>query len=149
MAGRGTGPDFVEALARGLDVLSSFDERHPRMTLTQIAAAADLARPTARRLVLTLQELGYIRAEGCANIRAAGKTVILVACCLRPPWDNHIASRYTPKHAVAHQMTSATIGTDFPPHTRSHCSVTVHRPPYISGGGTAALPPVSGIRGAG
>ena len=25
MAGRGTGPDFVEALARGLDVLSCFD----------------------------------------------------------------------------------------------------------------------------
>jgi IclR family transcriptional regulator, pca regulon regulatory protein len=64
MAGRGIGRDFVEALARGLDVLSSFDERHPRMTLTQIAVAADLARPTARRLVLTLQELGYIRAEG-------------------------------------------------------------------------------------
>jgi IclR family transcriptional regulator, pca regulon regulatory protein len=64
MAGRGVGPDFVEALARGLDVLSCFDERRPQMTLTQIAAAADLARPTARRLVLTLQELGYIRAEG-------------------------------------------------------------------------------------
>jgi IclR family pca regulon transcriptional regulator len=64
MAGRGSGPDFVEALARGLDVLSCFDERHPRMTLTQIAVAADLARPTARRLVLTLQELGYIRSDG-------------------------------------------------------------------------------------
>src|SRR6204780_366674 len=64
MAGRGIGPDFVEALARGLDVLSCFDERHPQMTLAQIAGAADLARPTARRLVLTLQELGYIRAEG-------------------------------------------------------------------------------------
>ena len=64
MAGRGVGPDFVEALARGLSVLSCFDARHPRMTLTEIAAAADLARPTARRLLLTLQELGYVRAEG-------------------------------------------------------------------------------------
>jgi IclR family pca regulon transcriptional regulator len=63
VAGRGTGPDFVEALARGLDVLSCFDSRHPRMTLTEIAAAADLARPTARRLLLTLQELGYVRVE--------------------------------------------------------------------------------------
>jgi IclR family pca regulon transcriptional regulator len=63
MAGRGTGPDFVEALARGLDVLSCFDERHPRMTLTEVAAAAGLARPTARRLLLTLRELGYVRAE--------------------------------------------------------------------------------------
>ena len=29
MAGRGTGPDFVEALARGLDVLTCFDADHP------------------------------------------------------------------------------------------------------------------------
>jgi IclR family pca regulon transcriptional regulator len=64
MAGRGVGPDFVEALARGLSVLSCFDARHPRMTLTEIAAASGLARPTARRLLLTLQELGYVRAEG-------------------------------------------------------------------------------------
>ena len=64
MAGRGTGPDFVEALARGLDVLCCFDAQRPRMSLTEIAAAADLARPTARRLLLTLQELGYVRVEG-------------------------------------------------------------------------------------
>ncbi len=64
MAGRGTGPDFVEALARGLDVLSCFDAQHPRMSLTEIASVAGLARPTARRLLLTLQELGYVRVEG-------------------------------------------------------------------------------------
>ena len=63
MAGRGTGPDFVEALARGLDVLTCFDAAHPAMSLTEVAEAAQLARPTARRLLLTLQELGYVRAE--------------------------------------------------------------------------------------
>lgn len=61
MAGRGTGPDFVEALARGLDVLRSFDARRPRMSLTEVAGSSDLARPTARRLLLTLEELGYVR----------------------------------------------------------------------------------------
>jgi IclR family pca regulon transcriptional regulator len=61
MAGRGTGPDFVEALARGLDVLACFDDRHPRMSLTEIAEATGLARPTARRLLLTLAELGFVR----------------------------------------------------------------------------------------
>ena len=60
MAGRGTGPDFVEALARGLDVLACFDDRHPRMSLTEIAEATGLARPTARRLLLTLAESGSV-----------------------------------------------------------------------------------------
>lgn len=63
MAGRGTGPDFVEALARGLDVLACFDDRHPRMSLTEIADRARLHRPTARRLLLTLAELGFVRQE--------------------------------------------------------------------------------------
>jgi len=64
MAGRGSGPDFVESLARGLDVLACFDARHGPMTLSEVAAAAGLARPTARRLLLTLEELGFVRADG-------------------------------------------------------------------------------------
>jgi IclR family pca regulon transcriptional regulator len=64
MAGRGTGPDFVEALARGLDVLACFDADHRSMSLTEVAGAAGLARPTARRLLLTLAELGYVRSTG-------------------------------------------------------------------------------------
>jgi IclR family pca regulon transcriptional regulator len=63
MAGRGTGPDFVEALARGLDVLACFDDRHPRLSLTEIADRTGLARPTARRLLLTLAELGFVRLD--------------------------------------------------------------------------------------
>ncbi len=60
MAGRGTGPDFVEALARGLDVLTCFQSSQRAMSLTEVAEAAELARPTARRLLLTLEELGYV-----------------------------------------------------------------------------------------
>jgi IclR family pca regulon transcriptional regulator len=61
MAGRGRGPDFVEALARGLDILASFGADHRSMSLSEVASAAGLARPTARRLLLTLEELGYVR----------------------------------------------------------------------------------------
>jgi len=63
MAGRGSGPDFVEALARGLDVLACFDADHPSRSLSEVASAAGLARPTARRLLLTLEELGFVRSH--------------------------------------------------------------------------------------
>ncbi|WP_327011302.1 helix-turn-helix domain-containing protein [Dactylosporangium sp. NBC_01737] len=61
MAQRGEGPDFIEALARGLDVIRAFHADRPRMTLAEVAAATGLARPTARRILLTLEELGYVR----------------------------------------------------------------------------------------
>lgn len=59
-----TGPDFIEALARGLDVIAAFDAGRPVLSLSEVAVAADLARPTARRILLTLTELGYVRATG-------------------------------------------------------------------------------------
>jgi IclR family transcriptional regulator, pca regulon regulatory protein len=61
MAGRGSGPDFVESLARGLDVLRAFDQHRREMSLADVATSTGLARPTARRLLLTLEELGYVR----------------------------------------------------------------------------------------
>ena len=85
MAGRGTGPDFVEALARGLDVLTCFDVDHRALSLTEVAAAAGLARPTARRLLLTLQELGYVRSvavpvrDGRGVVRAAMNVTVHAA----------------------------------------------------------------------
>jgi len=66
VAGRGSGPDFVESLARGLDVLRAFDAHHREMSLAEVATATGLARPTARRLLLTLEELGYVRSTGGA-----------------------------------------------------------------------------------
>jgi IclR family transcriptional regulator, pca regulon regulatory protein len=69
MAGRGSGPDFVEALARGLDVITALGQRHGGMSLSEVAAATDLARPTARRLLLTLEELGFVRShEGAFSL---------------------------------------------------------------------------------
>ncbi len=64
MARRETGPDFIEALARGLDVIRAFEPRQPVMSLAAVAAATGLARPTARRILLTLAELGYVRQAG-------------------------------------------------------------------------------------
>ena len=61
MARRDSSPDFIEAIARGLDVIRSFGPGQPVMTLAAVAAASDLPRPTARRILLTLEQLGYVR----------------------------------------------------------------------------------------
>jgi IclR family transcriptional regulator, pca regulon regulatory protein len=63
MTRRGTGPDFVEALARGLDVMASLGDASQPMGLREVSDVAGLPRPTARRLLLTLVELGYVRVE--------------------------------------------------------------------------------------
>ncbi|MFD1659550.1 IclR family transcriptional regulator C-terminal domain-containing protein [Streptomyces caeni] len=54
-------PEFIEALARGLDVLRCFRPGTESMTLSEIATATGLARPTARRILITLEQLGYVR----------------------------------------------------------------------------------------
>lgn len=54
-------PEFIEALARGLDVLRCFAPARPAMTLSEVAVATELARPTARRILITLEQLGYVR----------------------------------------------------------------------------------------
>jgi len=61
MARRDASPDFIEAVARGLDVIRAFQPHQPVMSLTAVAGAAGLARPTARRVLLTLEQLGYVR----------------------------------------------------------------------------------------
>ena len=63
MAGRGQGPDFVEALARGLDVIACFGKDAARLSLAEVSNRTDLARPTARRLLLTLEELGMVSSQ--------------------------------------------------------------------------------------
>ena len=60
----GTGPDFIESLARGLEVITAFEPGHETLSLSDVATATGLARPTARRILLTLAELGYVRVDG-------------------------------------------------------------------------------------
>jgi IclR family transcriptional regulator, pca regulon regulatory protein len=56
--------DLVRALVRGLDVILAFTDRDPRLTLAEVATAVGLARPTARRLLLTLRDQGYVETDG-------------------------------------------------------------------------------------
>ncbi|MDN3560301.1 IclR family transcriptional regulator domain-containing protein [Vreelandella neptunia] len=55
--------DFVTALASGLEVIQAFDHEHPRMTLSEVAARTGMNRAKARRFLLTLHALGYVRKQ--------------------------------------------------------------------------------------
>lgn len=56
--------DYVAALASGLQILKAFDAEYARMTLTEMAGRTDMDRAKARRFLLTLESLGYVRRDG-------------------------------------------------------------------------------------
>lgn len=56
--------DFVTSLAKGLAVIQAFGPDTPRMTLSEVAAQTDMSRATARRLLLTLETLGFVHSTG-------------------------------------------------------------------------------------
>ena len=58
------GDSYVQSFARGLSVIRAFGADAPRQTLTEVARRCGLTRAGARRILLTLQTLGYVRAEG-------------------------------------------------------------------------------------
>lgn len=59
-------PDFVTALERGLSVLMAFENGPRKMTQAEVSARVGLSRGTARRLLLTLAELGFLAFDGKA-----------------------------------------------------------------------------------
>ncbi len=58
------GDSYGQSFARGLAVIRSFDARAPQQTLTEVAQRTGLTRAGARRILLTLEGLGYVRAQG-------------------------------------------------------------------------------------
>lgn len=52
--------EFVEALAKGLAIIESFDVASPEMTLSEIARKVGLSPAAARRSLITLGTLGYV-----------------------------------------------------------------------------------------
>src|SRR5258708_12270748 len=63
-AASGHGPDFLEAFARGLRVISAFGREKKHMTLSDVARATDLPKPSVRRALYTLTCLGMAPSDG-------------------------------------------------------------------------------------
>jgi IclR family pca regulon transcriptional regulator len=58
------GEHFVQSLERGLAVIRAFGPDDPELTLSDVARRTGLTRAAARRFLLTLADLGYVRSDG-------------------------------------------------------------------------------------
>lgn len=57
-------PNFMLSLARGVQVLLAFSERHTPLSVSEIAVRTSLDRAVVRRCIFTLQQLGMVRCDG-------------------------------------------------------------------------------------
>jgi IclR family pca regulon transcriptional regulator len=53
--------DTVGSIAHGFNVIKAFDVDHSKLTLSQVAERTSMSRAGARRYLLTLVHLGYVR----------------------------------------------------------------------------------------
>lgn len=56
--------EVIQSLVRGLELLRAFGPGNDRMTIAQAAKVAGLTRAGARRILLTLESLGYVHSNG-------------------------------------------------------------------------------------
>jgi IclR family pca regulon transcriptional regulator len=70
------GDTYVQSFARGLSVLRSFGADAPAQTLSEVAQRTGLTRAGARRILLTLQGLGYVESRG-RQFRLTARTLEL------------------------------------------------------------------------
>lgn len=55
--------DYMQSLERGLQVIQVFSEKNNALTVTEAAKLAGLSRPATRRILLTLEHLGFAEAQ--------------------------------------------------------------------------------------
>ena len=80
--------EFVAAIGRGFDVVKAFGPSNPVMTGSEIAAHTGISRPTVRRVLMTLEQLGYV-VKIDAGYRLTVRTLDLGTACISAldEWD--------------------------------------------------------------
>jgi IclR family pca regulon transcriptional regulator len=100
-------PEYrVEALAKGLRILSLFNEQRPTWRVTDIAAAAGLPMPTVYRVVMTLTAEGYLDHLPNGDYRPAVRTLTLGTAALR---SLDLVALATPKLQRLGETTGETV----------------------------------------
>ena len=89
-AGASAGPESperpeyrVEALAKGLRILSLFNEQRPSWRVSDLAAVSGLPMPTVYRVVMTLASEGYLDHLPNGDYRPGARTLTLGTAALR------------------------------------------------------------------
>jgi IclR family pca regulon transcriptional regulator len=54
----------LQSLERGIAVIQVFSRERPALTLSEVARLCGITRATARRILLTLEDLGHVRSDG-------------------------------------------------------------------------------------
>lgn len=57
-------PEVIDSVAKALGLLQVFSQTNPTLTISKAAELAQLTRPTARRILLTLAHLGFAESDG-------------------------------------------------------------------------------------
>jgi len=101
--------EFMATLAKGLAVLGSFHKERPTMTLSQAALAAGLSRATARRILRTLTELGYVEQSGRQFSLSSGILKLGFAYLATQNWIEQAAPLMRQLSEQFHESCSAAI----------------------------------------
>ena len=100
-------PEYrVEALAKGLRILSLFDEKRPSWRVSDLASAAGLPMPTVYRAVMTLAAEGYLDQLPDGGYRPGVRTLTLGTAALR---SLDLVAIATPKLQQLAERTGETV----------------------------------------
>jgi IclR family transcriptional regulator, pca regulon regulatory protein len=103
----GEKPEYrVEALAKGLRLLSLFDEQRPTWRVSDLAAASGLPMPTVYRVVMTLTAEGYLDHLPGGDYRPGVRTLTLGGAALR---SLDLVALATPKLQRLGETTGETV----------------------------------------
>src|SRR3546814_12247766 len=80
-------PNFMQSLARGLEVLRAF-EGQPSLSMAEAARISGLNRPSTGRCLFNLVRLGYVRDRGGGIMLMSGSPQRVLGCPLHQPLAN-------------------------------------------------------------
>ena len=109
------GDTYVQSFARGLEVIRSFNAQSPAQTLSEVAAKTGLTRAGARRILLTLQTLGYVDCTDGKHFALTPRILDLGFAYLssQPLWNLAMPAMETLSESVQESCSAGVLdGTD-------------------------------------